>query len=46
MSDPDLRTGAEAAAYGAELRRIMRFLGVSGAPGGGRVGGWVGTFEC
>jgi aspartyl-tRNA(Asn)/glutamyl-tRNA(Gln) amidotransferase subunit B len=31
VSEPDLRTGAEAAAYGAEMRRIMRFLGVSGA---------------
>ncbi|KAI3435587.1 hypothetical protein D9Q98_001652 [Chlorella vulgaris] len=29
VSEPDLRTGAEAAAYGAEMRRIMRFLGVS-----------------
>lgn len=29
VSEPDLRSGAEAAAYGAELRRIMRFLGVS-----------------
>ena len=29
VSEPDLRTGAEAAAYGAELRRIMRFLGVT-----------------
>lgn len=31
VSEPDMRTGAEAAAYGAEIRRIMRFLGVSGA---------------
>ena len=31
VSEPDMRTGAEAAAYGAELRRIMRFLDVSGA---------------
>jgi Asp-tRNA(Asn)/Glu-tRNA(Gln) amidotransferase B subunit len=31
VSEPDMRTGAEAAAYAAELRRIMRFLGVSGA---------------
>ncbi|KAI7844607.1 hypothetical protein COHA_001847 [Chlorella ohadii] len=29
VSEPDMRTGAEAAAYGAELRRIMRFLDVS-----------------
>ncbi|PSC72757.1 glutamyl-tRNA(Gln) amidotransferase subunit chloroplastic mitochondrial [Micractinium conductrix] len=29
VSEPDMRTGAEAAAYGAEIRRIMRFLGVS-----------------
>lgn len=29
VSGPDMRTGKEAAAYGAELRRIMRFLGVS-----------------
>ncbi|KAL4458149.1 hypothetical protein ABPG75_013014 [Micractinium tetrahymenae] len=29
VSEPDMRSGAEAAAYGAELRRIMRFLGVS-----------------
>ncbi|KAH7619467.1 putative Aspartyl/glutamyl-tRNA(Asn/Gln) amidotransferase subunit B [Nannochloris sp. 'desiccata'] len=29
VSEPDMRTGKEAAAYGAELRRIMRFLGVS-----------------
>ena len=31
VSEPDMRTGAEAAAYGAEVRRIMRFLDVSGA---------------
>jgi aspartyl-tRNA(Asn)/glutamyl-tRNA(Gln) amidotransferase subunit B len=31
VSEPDIRSGAEAAAYAAELRRIMRFLGVSGA---------------
>ena len=30
VSEPDMRTGAEAAAYGAEVRRIMRFLDVSG----------------
>jgi aspartyl-tRNA(Asn)/glutamyl-tRNA(Gln) amidotransferase subunit B len=29
VSGPDMRNGKEAAAYGAELRRIMRFLGVS-----------------
>lgn len=29
VSEPDMRSGKEAAAYGAELRRIMRFLGVS-----------------
>ena len=29
VSEPDMRNGREAAAYGAELRRIMRFLGVS-----------------
>ena len=29
VSEPDMRTGKEAAAYGAELRRIVRFLGVS-----------------
>jgi aspartyl-tRNA(Asn)/glutamyl-tRNA(Gln) amidotransferase subunit B len=29
VSEPDMRTGQEAAAYGAELRRIMVFLGVS-----------------
>ena len=29
VSEPDLRSGAEAAGYGAEVRRIMRFLGVS-----------------
>eukprot|EP00887_Chlorella_sp_A99_P006179 scaffold3.g6179.t1 len=29
VSEPDLRSGAEAAAYGAELRRVMRCLGVS-----------------
>ena len=27
VSEPDLRTGAEAAAYGAEIRRIVRFIG-------------------
>lgn len=35
VSEPDMRSGAEAAAYGAELRRIMRFLGVSGEGAGG-----------
>ena len=29
VSEPDMRSGVEAAAYGAELRRIMRFLDVS-----------------
>lgn len=29
VSEPDMRSGQEAAAYGSELRRIMRFLGVS-----------------
>ena len=29
VSGPDLRSGQEAAAYGAEVRRVMRFLGVS-----------------
>jgi hypothetical protein len=29
VSGPDMRTGQEAAAYGAEIRRIMRFLDVS-----------------
>jgi aspartyl-tRNA(Asn)/glutamyl-tRNA(Gln) amidotransferase subunit B len=29
VSKPDLRTGREAAEYAAELRRIMRYLGVS-----------------
>jgi aspartyl-tRNA(Asn)/glutamyl-tRNA(Gln) amidotransferase subunit B len=29
VSRPDLRTGREAAEYAAELRRIMRYLGVS-----------------
>lgn len=29
VSEPDMRTGKEAAAYGSELRRIMRFIGVS-----------------
>jgi aspartyl-tRNA(Asn)/glutamyl-tRNA(Gln) amidotransferase subunit B len=28
VSEPDLRTGAEAAAYAQEIRRIMRYLGV------------------
>ena len=27
VSEPDMRTGAEAAAYGAEIRRIVRFIG-------------------
>ena len=29
VSEPDMRTGAEAAAYGAEIRRTMRFIGAS-----------------
>ena len=29
VSEPDMRTGQEAAAYGAELRRIMVYLGIS-----------------
>ncbi len=29
VSEPDLRSGAEAAAYAQELRRIVRYLGVS-----------------
>lgn len=29
VSGPDMRSGYEAAAYGMELRRIMRYLGVS-----------------
>ena len=29
VSEPDMRSGHDAAAYGAELRRIMVFLGVS-----------------
>lgn len=28
VSEPDLRTGAEAAEYGRELRRIVRYIGV------------------
>ncbi|WP_293335789.1 Asp-tRNA(Asn)/Glu-tRNA(Gln) amidotransferase subunit GatB [Microcoleus sp. CAWBG58] len=28
VSEPDLRTGAEAAEYGQELRRIVRYIGV------------------
>lgn len=39
VSGPDMRTGQEAAAYGAEIRRIMRFLGVS--DGNMAVGGWA-----
>ena len=31
VSGPDLRSGAQAAAYGAELRRLMVYLGVSRA---------------
>eukprot|EP00898_Chlorokybus_atmophyticus_P006915 jgi/Chlat1/7224/Chrsp57S06860 len=29
VSEPDLRSGVEAAEYGAEIRRIVRYLGVS-----------------
>lgn len=29
VSEPDMRTGVEAAEYASELRRIVRFLGVS-----------------
>jgi aspartyl-tRNA(Asn)/glutamyl-tRNA(Gln) amidotransferase subunit B len=29
VSEPDMRSGKDAYAYGSELRRIMRFLGVS-----------------
>eukprot|EP00892_Ulva_mutabilis_P012041 jgi/Ulvmu1/9209/UM005_0309.1 len=29
VTEPDFASGAEAAAYGAELRRIVRFLGIS-----------------
>lgn len=29
VTEPDFRSGAEAAAYGEELRRIVRFLGIS-----------------
>lgn len=28
VTDPDFRSGVEAAAYGEELRRIVRFLGI------------------
>ncbi len=28
VSEPDMRTGREAAAYAAELQRVVRFLGV------------------
>lgn len=28
VSDPDMRTGREAAAYGAEIRRLVQYLGV------------------
>ncbi|MCZ0902409.1 Asp-tRNA(Asn)/Glu-tRNA(Gln) amidotransferase GatCAB subunit B, partial [Microcoleus sp. HI-ES] len=28
VSEPDLRSGAEAAEYGQELRRIVRYIGV------------------
>ncbi|KAI8466141.1 MAG: GatB/GatE catalytic domain-containing protein [Monoraphidium minutum] len=29
VSEPDMRCGKDAALYGAELRRVMRFLGIS-----------------
>jgi aspartyl-tRNA(Asn)/glutamyl-tRNA(Gln) amidotransferase subunit B len=29
VSEPDLRTGQEAAEYAQELRRIVRYLGIS-----------------
>lgn len=29
VSEPDMRSGQEAAAYGAELRRLLRYIGVS-----------------
>lgn len=29
VTEPDFRRGIEAAAYGEELRRIVRFLGIS-----------------
>ena len=29
VSEPDMRSGRDAALYGAELRRIMCFLGIS-----------------
>lgn len=29
VSEPDMRTGKDAYAYGDELRRIVRFLGIS-----------------
>lgn len=29
VTEPDFRRGVEAAAYGEELRRIVRFLGIS-----------------
>jgi Asp-tRNA(Asn)/Glu-tRNA(Gln) amidotransferase B subunit len=29
VTEPDMRSGVEAAAYGAELRRIVTFLGIS-----------------
>lgn len=29
VTEPDLRSGAEAAAYGAELRKVVTFLGIS-----------------
>lgn len=29
VTEPEFASGAEAAAYGAELRRIVRFLGIS-----------------
>lgn len=29
VTEPDMRSGAEAAAYGAELRKVVTFLGIS-----------------
>ena len=29
VTEPDMRSGVEAAAYGAELRRVVTFLGIS-----------------
>lgn len=29
VSEPDMHSGVAAAAYGAEIRRVVRFLGIS-----------------